>query len=520
MARHQRTFAPTLLLPLVLIGIAGAAIGVQLLTTLGVTPNTSLVGALAAMVIGRVPFLGLGAFRSVHAQNLAQSAISAATFGAANSLLMPIGVPFVLGRSDLVVPILAGAALAMFLDAYLLYRLFGSRVFPASGAWPPGVAAAEAITAGDRGGRQARRLGAAIGAGAVGSWIGVPMAAFGTGIIGNPWALSAFGVGLLASGYDLAPGDASVHERFVPHGMMIGAGLVALAQVAAQMTRGRGTHGVSEGEEADRRLAPTLGLGAGLFVGIGALVALTGGLAASLSPVMLLAFVLYASAAAFLHELIVGLAAMHSGWFPAFAVALVTLMIGILAGFPADALALLTGFTVATGPAFADMGYDLKAGFLLRGRGADAAFEIDGRRQQFLAATVAFATALVVVALVWRGYFARDLIPPVARVFAATINAGVAPGVAQALGFWAIPGAVLQFVGGPRRQIGVLLATGLLVSNVAAGWAVVAGILCRVIWTRGLLSLKGDLDGVAAGFIAGDALFSFGDSMMRQREGA
>jgi len=30
-------------------------------------------------------------------QNLAQSAISAATFGAANSLLLPIGVPFLLG---------------------------------------------------------------------------------------------------------------------------------------------------------------------------------------------------------------------------------------------------------------------------------------------------------------------------------------------------------------------------------------------------------------------------------------
>jgi uncharacterized oligopeptide transporter (OPT) family protein len=231
---------------------------------------------------------------------------------------------------------------------------------------------------------------------------------------------------------------------------------------------------------------------------------------------MLLAFVLYASAAAFLHELIVGLAAMHSGWFPAFAVALITLMIGILAGFPADALALLTGFSVATGPAFADMGYDLKAGFLLRGRGADAAFEMDGRRQQFLAATVAFATALVMVALVWPGYFARDLVPPVARVFAATIGAGVAPGVAQSLALWAIPGAVLQLAGGAHRQIGVLLATGLLVSNAAAGWGVLAGILCRAAWTRGLGRPKSDLDGAAAGFIAGDALFSFGDSMMRK----
>jgi hypothetical protein len=82
------------------------------------------------------------------------------------------------------------------------------------------------------------------------------------------------------------------------------------------------------------------------------------------------------------HELIVGLAAMHSGWFPAFAVALITLVIGMLIGFPPVALALLVGFSAATGPAFADMGYDLKAGYMLRGYGSDRAFERDGRRQQ------------------------------------------------------------------------------------------------------------------------------------------
>ena len=51
-----------------------------------------------------------------------------------------------------------------------------------------------------------------------------------------------------------------------------------------------------------------------------------------------------------MHEVIVGLAAMHSGWFPAFAVALITLVIGMLIGFPPVALALLVGFSAATGP--------------------------------------------------------------------------------------------------------------------------------------------------------------------------
>lgn len=516
-APHPRTLAPALFVPLVLISVAGAVVGVQLLTSLGVTPNTSLIGALVAMLLGRIPLPGLRAFRSVHVQNLAQSAMSAATFGAANSLLLPIGVPYLLGRADLVPPMLAGVAAAMFLDAFLLYRLFGSRVFPADGAWPPGLAAAEAIRAGDAGGRQGQVLAASIAGGAVGAWLGLPMAAFGTAFIGNAWALSMFGTGLLASGYSQPLAGLSLPAHYVPHGMMIGAGLVALVQVGAGLRPHdrTGIRAVTH-PAADARLRGTLVFGAAGYVVIAGAIALAGGLAASLSPGLLAAFVVYAAAAAFGHELIVGLAAMHSGWFPAFAVALITLLVGMSFGFPPAALALLTGFAVATGPAFADMGYDLKAGYLLRGAGADPAFELEGMRQQFLAATVAFATALVVVWLTWQGYFARDLVPPVARVYVATIGAGVAPGVAQALILWTIPGALLQWAGGPRRQLGVLLATGLLIANPVAGWGVMAGLAVRLGWSRGLGRPAGQIDAVAAGFIAGDALFSFGDSVVKQ----
>ena len=63
---------------------------------------------------------------------------------------------------------------------------------------------------------------------------------------------------------------------------------------------------------------------------------------------MLAAFVLYAGLAALLHEVIVGLATMHGGWIPAFAVALITLVIGVPVGFPPFALTLLVGFSAAT----------------------------------------------------------------------------------------------------------------------------------------------------------------------------
>src|SRR5438270_1839441 len=142
-----------------------------------------------------------------------------------------------------------------------------------------------------------------------------------------------------------------------------------------------------------------LGAGSAGYVAIALLIALLGGLVGELSPGVLVAFVVYAAFAAFVHELIVGISAMHAGWFPAFAVALITLIVGILLGFPPVALALLVGFSASTGPAFADMGYDLKAGFILRGWGADRAFELDGRRQQLYAAMLAFLIAIPTVAV-------------------------------------------------------------------------------------------------------------------------
>ncbi|MGF6231868.1 putative oligopeptide transporter (OPT) family protein [Inquilinus ginsengisoli] len=522
-SRHPSVFEPATLALIILLCVFGAIIGMQILVSLGVSANTSLIGALAAMVLARIP-LGLFArYRSIHVQNLAQSAISGATFGAANSLLLPIGIPYALGRPDLVLPMFAGVALAMLLDAFLLYRMFDSKVFPATGAWPPGVAAAEAIKAGDEGGRKAVLLGVGVAIGAVGSFFKIPMSAFGIAFIGNIWALAMFGVGLLLRGYSpqlfggetfagIIPGG-DLMKAYIPHGVMIGAGLVALLQVGSTLLR-RDTDGAAR-TQSDAALRRALGLGTAGYIALAMLIAAAGGLWAELSWGMLVAFVVYAAFAAFVHELIVGLAAMHSGWFPAFAVALITLIIGMLVGFPPTALAALVAFSAATGPAFADMGYDLKAGYILRGHGADPEFERDGRRQQLYAAMVAFLVAIVVVFLSWESYFAQDLLPPVDRVYAATIGAGVAPDVARSLALWAIPGALVQWLGGSKRQMGILFATGLLLMAPLAGWAVLAGILIRVLWTRWRGEEgRSEMEVVAAGVIAGDALFSFFSSVI------
>jgi len=495
--------------------VVGAIIGVQLIVTLGITANTSLIGALAGMALARIPLNMFIRYRSIHVQNLAQSAISAATFGAGNALMLPIGIPFVLGRPELVPALFAGVFLAMLMDGYMLYRMFDSEVFPATGAWPPGAAAAEAIRAGDEGGRKAAVLGIGVLVGIIGNWVIAPavMSAFGVAFIGNIWALSMFGIGLLLRGYSsmlfggIFPGG-DIAKAYVPHGMMVGAGVVALIQVAIIILGGRTAH--TDDASAMRSPAEvrlSLGLGSLAYLAVALLIALLGGLAAQLSVGMLLLFLVYAAFAALVHELIVGLAAMHSGWFPAFAVALITLVIGMLIGFPPVALALLVGFSAATGPAFADMGYDLKAGFMLRGYGSDPVFERDGRRQQLLAAMFAFVVAGVVVLIAYPGFFAQNLVAPVDRVYVATIKAGASADVAWSLAIWAIPGAIIQFLGGPRRQLGVLLSTGLLILFPLAGWAVLVGIACRVVWER--FAKAEGMEVFGAGVIAGDALFAF-----------
>src|SRR5690606_39816763 len=100
--RHPSAFEPLVVIVTVLVSLLGAAIGIHMVTTLGVSPNTSVIGAVIAMLIGRIGFAGLHRMRDVNRQNLVQSSISGATFAAANSLLTPIAIPFLFGRPDLV----------------------------------------------------------------------------------------------------------------------------------------------------------------------------------------------------------------------------------------------------------------------------------------------------------------------------------------------------------------------------------------------------------------------------------
>src|SRR6516164_1592668 len=52
---HPSTFSPATFALLIVLAIFGAIIGIQLILQLGVTPNTSIIGALVAMILARIP---------------------------------------------------------------------------------------------------------------------------------------------------------------------------------------------------------------------------------------------------------------------------------------------------------------------------------------------------------------------------------------------------------------------------------------------------------------------------------
>ncbi|MFC2169690.1 OPT/YSL family transporter [Acidobacteriota bacterium] len=515
--KHPSVFEPQTLILGILLGFLGIIIGLELLTRVGITANTSIIAAIIAIAISRIPLAVLQTFRSLPRQNLIQTVISGATFGGANAVFLPMGILWLLGKKELIPAMMIGAIMGLLIDSAILYKVFDSKVYPAEGIWPPGVATAECIIAGDKGGKRAKFVGLGGILGAMGRLLGIPMDIFGVCWIGNIWALSMFSIGLLVRGYSPVIFNIDINKLYVPHGVMIGAGLVAMAQIIFAITKKE----TGKSEEIHYTIGKKqfrLGIERGYmaFIGASMIMAIISGLFTHMSLPMLIGFILFSATAALISELIVGISAMHAGWFPSFATSLIFLILGMLIGFPQIALALLTGFTASTGPAFADMAYDLKAGWILRGRGKYPEYEKQGRRQQYYAELLGFAVAIIVIGLFYENYFSGNLFPPVDKVFASTIRAETSPEMAKYLIVWAIPGAVIQFLGGSSKQIGILFATGLLIMAPTAGWTALVALVIRfVLLKRYGESVQSPMYVLAGGFIAGSALCSFGTATLK-----
>ncbi|MDK2927454.1 MAG: hypothetical protein PWR31_1144 [Bacillota bacterium] len=520
--RHVRALEPATLVISLLMAAFAAVICMQIISRIGITPNTSIVGAILAMILARIPFGGLTRFRSLERQNLVQTMASAGGFAAANCGLLAVGIVFLLGQPNLVIPMLIGSALSTLIGIWFACSLYDSDVYPAAAAWPPGVATAEALIAGDEGGHRAMRLVQGILLGVVGTHFKLPMAGIGIVFIANIFAMASLGVGLVIRGYSPLLLGIDLGKTYIPHGVMIGAGFISLLQALAIINRGSKRRPETPRQEVSKekevqweptvtgeRVKQVLGHGTLLYLGGAVVMALVAGIVSQMTAVQLLIWVVWAGLSAVIAAVLVGLSAMHSGWFPGFAISVIFLTIGMFLKIPALPLALLTGYVASAGPCFADLGYDLKTGWLLRGRGKDVEYELDGRRQQLIAELVGGLVAMVVVFLFMNMHFKLDMLPPVSRVFAATVKAGANPDILRQLIIWAIPGAILQGIGGSGKAMGILFATGLLIQNPIYGIGVLAAVVVRLVFGTKFMEVRD------AGLIAGDGIYGFVSAVVR-----
>ncbi len=534
---HPKWYDPWSLGIGIVMSALGAIIGMELIVRTGVTANTSLVGALFAVVLSLIPLKAFRKLKSVHRQNLIQTSISGATFSIANCMLLPVGIPLIMGRTDLFLPMLVGVTLATVVDATILYKTFDSPMFPAegvnNGAWPPGVAAAESILAVVQKGKQALLILVGMGMGVFGKMAGLPMDLLGVSWFGDFGAMAALGVGSLIIGSIKTNGftfaicghtftfitnlfgegfTASAHTwvNYMPHGVMIGAGVISLIQCGMILFKkdSGDSSKASRFTSSMKDMKGALGIGFLAYLAIALGLALVSGFLSEMSFPMLVLWLLFAAFSALASELIVGISAMHSGWFPGFATALIFLIIGMLIGFPTLPLGILAGFTAATGPCFSDMAYDLKCGYILRGNGADPELEKEGRKQQYITELLGFAVAFVMALFFATRYFSQGIYVATSQTFVTTIQAGTSAEVAKWLVIWAIPGALIQFLGG-KRQMGILFATGLLVGSTINGLTIIAALIIRVIAIKVNPKNKDVLTILGAGSLAGAALYSF-----------
>ncbi|MDY3007269.1 OPT/YSL family transporter [Anaerococcus porci] len=501
-------FEPKVFILGIILSVFSAIICMQIIAKVGFTPNTSIIGAIVAMVLAKIPLQYLSGFKSLERQNLIQTTVSAAGFSSANCTFLACAIFFVLGKEEMIFPMAIGSAIGVVVSIVIVGKLYDTPVFPASAAWPPGVATADAIIAGDQGGDKGKRLLEGLIVGAVASHFGLPAAGIGIVFISNIFSMVALGVGLLIRGYSEQLFGFNLGNTYIPHGVMIGAGLMALIQSILIISKSDKKPKTENNENIKTTVSASQTKKVILVAIIVYLIsslalAAVSGIITNMGVSQLILWVLWTTFSAVVAMILVGMAAMHSGWFPAFAITTIFMTIGMFMGFEVVPLALLTGFVSSVGPCFADMGYDLKTGWILRGKSEDIEYELYGRKQQVIIEAVGGLIGVVVVALTMSVYFNQDLMPPVSRVFATTVQAQADTELIKTLLIWAIPGFIIQAISGSSRMVGVLFATGLLINNPVYGIGVILAVIVRLAIGTEFMETRD------AGLIAGDGIYGF-----------
>ncbi len=531
---HVKTMEMRTLFLSMLVSVLSAIISMQIFVKTGFGANTSILGALIAMSLARIPVAHMDKFRSLDRQNLVQTMCSGAAFAASNCGILVVGILYyVEGAMPYIPYMLVGSLAATSISIYFVYKMYDSTVYPASAPWPPGIATAQMLIAGDAGGEKIRRLLQGLVVGAIGSAIKVPaafiglpgtlaynlpMAGIGIAFLANIWSMLALAVGLLIRAYAPIYFGFDIGKTYIAHGIIVGAGLMSLLQVSMLIYKGsRGAVAEEVSEDGhvypytvdhkgvERIVSRTLVMN---IVAASTLALVTGSLA-GMSIGKILMWVAWVAISSIAAPILVGICAMRSGWFPSFAITTIFLSLGLLMGFPTMALVILTGYVASTGPCFADMGYDLKTGWIIRGKNSDIPYELEGRREQVIAELLGGVIGFLVVACFMNVYFKLGTLPPYSQVYVAAISAGQNPEILSQLVRWGVFGAALQLIFGVKKTVGVLFATGLLIYSPMYGLGVLSAVIYRAFFGCRRMELR------ESGLIAGDGIYSFIDAMIK-----
>ncbi len=511
-----RAFEPGTVFLGTILALLSAIVCMQILGKVGVSANTSILGAIFAMLASRIPLNSMRNFKSLERQNYIQTISSGAGFAASNCGLTAIAILFVMGETKAILPMALGSLVGTTFSIFVVGRLYDSSIFPAEEAWAPGIATAEILEAGDVGGSKAKRVIQGIAVGVLGTHFKIPVGAIGITFITSITSMAALGIGLIVRGYCEPLTGFALGKTYIPQGFMIGAGLIALMQSVLAILRGaQKNHSDTASHRnttvSDQSAKMTIAMAFGLHLAGAVLVGVITGIFGGMNGGKMIFWVIWTAFSSVASMMLVGMAAMYSGWFPAFAITTIFMTIGVVMGFPPLAVAVLTGYISSVGPCFADMGYDLKTGWIIRGRSADKEHEVFGRKEQVKIEIYGAILGIIVVMLFANMTLGQGLIPASSITFATTCQAVTNPELIQTLLIWAIPGAIVQFVGG-RHMLGVLFATGLVINSPIYGIGVLGTIVVRLI-----LRKKGDefMNCRDAGLIAGDGLYGFFSSLIK-----
>lgn len=510
-----RAFEPSTVFLGTILSILSAIVCMQILGKIGVSANTSILGAIFAMLASRIPLKSMKKFKNMERQNYVQTVTSGAGFAASNCALTAVAILFVLGDDRAILPMAFGCIFGTGISVLVIGKLYDSSIFPAEESWAPGIATAEVLEAGDEGGSKAKRLIQGIAVGAIGSHFNLPVGAIGITFITNIVSMAALGIGLVIRGYSGTAIGFDLGATYIPQGFMIGAGMIALVQsmigIVKSSKKNQETFEQEHITVTDAEAKKTIALAFGLHLIGAVIVGLATGIFSGMGAGKLILWVIWTAFASVASMMLVGMAAMYSGWFPAFAITTIFMTLGVLMGFPVLATAVLTGYISSVGPCFADMGYDLKTGWIIRGHGTDPEYEVYGRKQQVYIEVYGAVLGIVIVMLFSGVTLGQGLIPASSTTFAATCQAVADPVLIKTLLLWAVPGAIIQLLGG-RHMVGVLFATGLVIKSPIYGIGILGTIVIRLIFKK-----KGDafMNCRDAGLIAGDGLYSFFASLVK-----